>query len=1014
MSHADDEHLDGFPTDEHSPICLHRLPYAHRVAELIRRPGGLERWRHRCHESFQESRLRHKQLHDWQKDRQEPYALNRLADDGCPYAAPELRNGQEPYAGGPLPFSSRHALSLADAYFVLALIHDADRRDAGRINPFGPDDEPELTYPSDAGQEWVFWHIMASHVSTLRASDQITLDNCLAQIEDDLRTPLANGAAAGPASGPVPMPLASAQSPLAQSRPAHSSDQHVMEPNPFRQLCALALQIREQELERDRTPAHERRPHTVEYRATLEDRLRDLVADCCVASRCLGDHREREAEEAARQLADACIALLVWEGAVRLHRLSAEEAGPEKGGPCVALCNRLNPSFDRVDHLARLFDRINTSRIAARARTDTVISPPAEPTPPKALTEGARRDISQAILARTARRKEKLDELMRIEECFKGKRSRVIEALRRFGAIIRGPNQLEERADALLMLCQAVRNEGFGQGIENILDQDRQDRRDNDRLAIDLYRRGWGGDRQVIVDLLNSLDRLPERADNFDENAPCRLLVWNAVQSMINHIMPLPFGSGGVPPWHADVVKAGRLQAELANQPTTTGQDTSAEEAANPVEPRETATQREEEQQQASEPESTSSARLAGPAAIRAAIERERVVLELLGNTQNTSGIDWQAGVNQLYKLWREELRMIPPPPRPAACVSYQQAADAVDALLRELDRISPTASYPDPQRSLVSVHSVQLPTVAVITALPHETAAVRAVFGDPPRFDVPGSGAGRAYWMAELPSPLGGRHRVVIAQADMGNNIAAVRASLLLSHFPSVESIIMCGIAGGIPNPTKVTEHVRLGDVVVSNQKGVVQYDFVKRAVKKKRTDFAEEVRASTHRPSAALYEAVRIMESNMHFGNFPWEERLREGLARLKWARPDDTADVLADPANEGKALTHPPDPERRPGQPRVFLGPIASANTLLKDPSKRDALRSQFGVKAVEMEGSGIQDASWTHGVGYLVVRGICDYCDRNKNDDWQKYAAMAAAGYLRALLVTMLGTASDLPQ
>ena len=88
-------------------------------------------------------------------------------------------------------------------------------------------------------------------------------------------------------------------------------------------------------------------------------------------------------------------------------------------------------------------------------------------------------------------------------------------------------------------------------------------------------------------------------------------------------------------------------------------------------------------------------------------------------------------------------------------------------------------------------------------------------------------------------------------------------------------------------------------------------------------------------------------------------------------------------------------------------MFLGPIASANTLLKDPTKRDALRDQFGARAVEMEGSGIADATWTHGIGYLVVRGICDYCDATKNDTWQMYAAMAAAAYVLALLEAMPG-------
>ncbi len=61
---------------------------------------------------------------------------------------------------------------------------------------------------------------------------------------------------------------------------------------------------------------------------------------------------------------------------------------------------------------------------------------------------------------------------------------------------------------------------------------------------------------------------------------------------------------------------------------------------------------------------------------------------------------------------------------------------------------------------------------------------------------------------------------------------------------------------------------------------------------------------------------------------------------------------------------------------GQPRIFFGPIASGNILLNDPGWRDRLRDQYGVRAVEMDGSGIADATWEAGVGYLVVRGICD--------------------------------------
>jgi nucleoside phosphorylase len=61
---------------------------------------------------------------------------------------------------------------------------------------------------------------------------------------------------------------------------------------------------------------------------------------------------------------------------------------------------------------------------------------------------------------------------------------------------------------------------------------------------------------------------------------------------------------------------------------------------------------------------------------------------------------------------------------------------------------------------------------------------------------------------------------------------------------------------------------------------------------------------------------------------------------------------------------------------------------------------------------MEGFGVADAAWEYEkAGYLVVRGVCDYCDvRTKHlqtDAWKRYAAMAAAAYVRALIEAMPG-------
>jgi nucleoside phosphorylase len=95
-----------------------------------------------------------------------------------------------------------------------------------------------------------------------------------------------------------------------------------------------------------------------------------------------------------------------------------------------------------------------------------------------------------------------------------------------------------------------------------------------------------------------------------------------------------------------------------------------------------------------------------------------------------------------------------------------------------------------------------------------------------------------------------------------------------------------------------------------------------------------------------------------------------------------------------------------------PRIFSGPIAAANVLLKDSDRRDALAQQFNVLAVEMESSGIADAAWINGrSGYLSVRGICDYCDAAKGDVWQGYAAVSAAACVRAVIEAMIACTNE---
>ena len=128
-------------------------------------------------------------------------------------------------------------------------------------------------------------------------------------------------------------------------------------------------------------------------------------------------------------------------------------------------------------------------------------------------------------------------------------------------------------------------------------------------------------------------------------------------------------------------------------------------------------------------------------------------------------------------------------------------------------------------------------------------------------------------------------------------------------------------------------------------------------------------------------------------------------EGLASVGASRPAESTDNLVRTDDPSPTVAHRPDPQRDPGRPRVFVGAIASANQGLKNSIRRDQLRNEHRAKAVEMEGSGIADLAWTRSIEYFVVRGVCDYCDSNKGDYWQDYAAVVAASYTRVFLSTV---------
>jgi hypothetical protein len=81
-------------------------------------------------------------------------------------------------------------------------------------------------------------------------------------------------------------------------------------------------------------------------------------------------------------------------------------------------------------------------------------------------------------------------------------------------------------------------------------------------------------------------------------------------------------------------------------------------------------------------------------------------------------------------------------------------------------------------------------------------------------------------------------------------------------------------------------------------------------------------------------------------------------------------------------------------------VHYGLIASSNQVIKDTKTRDRLAEELGIICFETEAARLM-------VNFpcLVIRGIIDYADSHKNDQWQSYAAATTAAYAKEMLYAL---------
>lgn len=242
-----------------------------------------------------------------------------------------------------------------------------------------------------------------------------------------------------------------------------------------------------------------------------------------------------------------------------------------------------------------------------------------------------------------------------------------------------------------------------------------------------------------------------------------------------------------------------------------------------------------------------------------------------------------------------------------------------------------------------------------------------------------------------------------------MGTGPAAIVAVNMHRTFKNLKFTLMVGIGGGVPGPKK---DVRLGDVVVScpdgDYNGIVQYDYgtLRGSNNITRKDWfqpppnkvltAVSLLRSYHlRPKNPINNMPEILKELGEDYEYPDEVETPDQLYEADFEHHKDEETC----ATCGSQALVQRKPRRVPQQAVVHHGTIASGNLVIKNAIERDRIDQRYDkmIYCFEMEAAGLI-------INYpsLTVRGISDYSDSHKNDEWRNRAIAVSSAYAKELL------------
>ncbi|WP_224240306.1 tetratricopeptide repeat protein [Hyalangium gracile] len=279
-----------------------------------------------------------------------------------------------------------------------------------------------------------------------------------------------------------------------------------------------------------------------------------------------------------------------------------------------------------------------------------------------------------------------------------------------------------------------------------------------------------------------------------------------------------------------------------------------------------------------------------------------------------------------------------------------------------------------------------------------------------------------------------GGTLRVAVTRALEMGGVATAAAAAPLVHAYAPRCLAMCGVCAGRKGM------VRLGDVIIANRlwtydtgKLVIEED--ERGHKQARMwadmlqyqlngrwkQCAESFQPEP--PGAWLSQRPRPLDSQQDWvlavlfaGQDPrqhpdrrkkcpdYGEKVIPTLRERGWLQRGDLALTVEGRVYIEEKLSRYPDGLPEPPPFKVHVGPIGTGSQVVSDPRVFEKLaRSMRAVLGLEMEASAIGALAHQQNIPYmLVMKGVADFGDSDKQDDFKPFAARASAECLLAFL------------